>query len=755
MKIHLLVLLGLCGLLSGCGGGSSPKARSLQPLVITSSAPPSGTTGTPYSGFALTASGGVTPYIWSWAPTSGSTLPPGLTFSNGFISGTPTTAGTYNVVVTITDSHIPAAQKSVSYTIKITAGALVITSGTPPAGITGEAYGNGGFSLTASGGSAPYSWNWAPAQGSSLPPGLTLSNGLISGTPTAAGTYNVIVTVADSQSPAAQTSTNYAITIARPLPLQITSGNPPGGTVGNIYAFHGCGPFPGPAQPCGGFDLSASGGVTPYSWSWVGAQGSSTPPGLHITSIRWRTVCTRSGWEICGTPTTIGTYSVVVTVSDSASPQNQVTANYSIVIKNPPPPVINLVALPVGVTNLPYSFTFTVKRGFFPSPQPLTWSETGALPPGLTLPTNGVLSGTPTATGSYPITVTVMDGLGQNSAPVDFTIVIDAHGFKATTGSMSIARASHTATLLQNGRVLVAGGVNTSGDIISAEIYDPNTQSFSPTNNMLHLRPEHTATLLKDGRVLIAGGNTNTAEIYTPSSGAFVATGSMSTSRSGHSATLLPDGSVLIAGGDAAGTAELFNPSNATFTATSNMSTPRSHHTATLLNNGLVLVTGGFGTNGSLASAELYDPSSGHFTTTGSMAFTRTVHAATLLNNNTVLITGGVDSSSNTVPIAAEIYNPASSTFSNSGNMVQGVFSHTATLLPNGQVLVAGGIVPNGVGVFTAELYDPASGTFKETGSLTSPRYEHTATLLNDGTVLVVGGRPDGGTVVNTAELYQ
>ena len=631
---------------------------------------------------------------------------------------------------------------------------LQITSPAPPSGTTGVAYASSGFTLGASGGKAPYTW--APASGSALPPGLSLSNGVISGIPTAAGTYNVALTVTDSQSPAAKTTPpQYAITISDPAALTITSGTPPGGVVGSIYALKTCGVSPH-SSPCPGFQLTASGGVPPYSWSWTGAQGSSTPPGLRImTGLTGANSCIGlSSWRICGTPSTVGTYNAVVTLADSASPPNQVSATYPIQIKNPPPPVIAVMPLPVGAVNLPYIFTFTVRRGFYPSPQPLTWSETGALPAGLTLATSGALSGTPTATGSFPVTVTVTDGIGQSSTPVNLTVVVDAHGFKATTGSMAIARASHTATLLQDGRVLIAGGVNTSGDIITAEIYDPNNQSFSLTNNMLHLRPDHTATLLKDGRILIAGGNTNTAELYNPNSGGFVATGSMSTSRSGHTATLLPDDTVLIAGGDATGTAELFDPSTGTFRATTGtMTTPRSHHTATLLNNGLVLLTGGFGTTASLASAELYDPSTGHFTATGSMALARDVHAATLLNNNTVLITGGVDSSSSTVQIAAEIYSPGTGTFSTSGNMVQGVFFHTATLLANGQVLVAGGIVQ--IGVYTAELYDPVAGTFTETGSLTTPRYEHTTTLLSDGTVLVVGGRIDGSTVLNTAELYQ
>ena len=563
------------------------------------------------------------------------------------------------------------------------------------------------------------------------------------------------VTVADSQSPAALTTAPpYTINISDPPTLTITSGTPPGGMVGLVYSSNkNCGI---PCPITGGVPLTATGGVPPYSWNWVGANGSSTPPGLGIRGGSARNCDANApDYEICGVPTTAGTYDVVVTVTDFASPPNQASTPYSIKIVNPPPPVIHVVPLPVGGINLPYSFTFSIKMTF--NHLALTWSETGALPPGLNLASSGVLSGTPTAVGSFPITVTVTDAVGQSSLPVDFTVEVDAHGFK-TTGSMATPRASHTATLLQDGRVLVAGGTSTLRDTNTAEIYDPVSGTFSPANNMSDLRSGHTATMLKNGKVLIAGGGTNTAELYDPNSGNFVATGSMSTARALHTATLLQDGRVLIAGGQQTNgvlmTAEIFDPASGAFTLTGNMTTTRSQFTATLLSSGAVLLTGGIdNTDTGLKSAELFDPATGHFSATGAMTAGRAGQTASLLHDNTVVVMGGTDPSSNTRAVAAEIYDMATGSFSTSGNLAQGVFDHTATLLPNGQVLVAGGIFQ--VGVFTAELYDPLSLTFTETGSLITPRYDHTATLLSNGTVLVVGGRPDGGTVLNTAELYQ
>ena len=182
---------------------------------------------------------------------------------------------------------------------------LAITSQVLPNGMTHTLYaGNpNGYSLTASGGTAPYHWSWAAANGSSLPPGLNLSNASISGTPTATGSFTVIVSVTDSASPAAQQTVNYTIQITAPTSLSVTSTSPPEGTVGRVY---GTGP---------GFSLIASGGVTPYKWSWAGATGSSLPLGLSL-----------SNGSISGTPTQAGSYQVILTVTDSELPPAQATA---------------------------------------------------------------------------------------------------------------------------------------------------------------------------------------------------------------------------------------------------------------------------------------------------------------------------------------------------------------------------------------------------------------------------------------------
>ena len=234
-----------------------------------------------------------------------------------------------------------------------------------------------------------------------------------------------------------------------------------------------------------------------------------------------------------------------------------------------------------------------------------------------------------------------------------------SHSFVAT-GSMADARYEHTATLLRDGRVLVVGGADMMDGIdnlATAELYDPLTGKFTRTGSMAQGRAAHTATLLADGRVLIAGGYGGgtlplaSAEIYDPATGKFATTGSMTVARMNHTATLLAGGSVLITGGESnssdTSSAEIYDPATGTFHATGSMTTPREWHTATTLGDDRVLIVGGF-TGGSpslgpvdLASAEIYDPATGKFTATGSMKTARKGHTATLLIYGQVVVAGG------------------------------------------------------------------------------------------------------------------
>ena len=264
------------------------------------------------------------------------------------------------------------------------------------------------------------------------------------------------------------------------------------------------------------------------------------------------------------------------------------------------------------------------------------------------------------------------------------------------TGKMNKGHAYHTATLLPDGKVLVAGGESSADDdgkaSRAAELYDPTSGKWTATGNLLQARWDHTATLLPDGRVLVVGGQSNprdqldSAELYDPSSGQWTRTASMHKVRSGHTATLLPDGKVLVTGGyDWAGAqaaevemmglalAELYDPATGQWTPTGSMAEAQAGHTATLLLDGRVLVTGGIGST----DAELYDPGTGRWTVTGSMADSRRDHTATLMPDGTVLVTGGFYGSGYTVPpysdvpgpCSAELYSPASGRWTATGTM--------------------------------------------------------------------------------------
>ena len=208
----------------------------------------------------------------------------------------------------------------------------------------------------------------------------------------------------------------------------------------------------------------------------------------------------------------------------------------------------------------------------------------------------------------------------------------------------------HQQTTLPSGRVLISGGINVGDNLFqgAGELFFPSQEEFAGAIPMRQYRAYHTATLLYDGTVLITGGltsvdgglppsgSTNTAEIYDPETFSFTPTGNMNYARRNHTATLLPNGKVLITGGisnaasnDVQNTAEIYDPQTGTFSVTtdefgfqSNMNSPRQGHTATLLNNGQVLLAGGSSNDSgtsALNTAEYYNPSSGYFVNTGTL----------------------------------------------------------------------------------------------------------------------------------------
>jgi hypothetical protein len=377
------------------------------------------------------------------------------------------------------------------------------------------------------------------------------------------------------------------------------------------------------------------------------------------------------------------------------------------------------------------------------------------------------------------------------------------------TSNLRVGSAAHTAILLPDGNILVAGAGQPGADDLlysfsSAELLTPSGE-VSSTGNLTTAREFHTATLLPNGKVLITGGNvfassllpgyseftipisdyyavlpaTSSAELYDPGVGKSMDAGNMSAIRTGHTATLLADGRVLIFGGDVSGapSAEIYDPAQGKFAPLPRPMSSRSGHTATLLSSGKVLIAGGRNSSGNSATAEIFDPVTNSFRAVGSMAEPRVNHTATVLPNGKVLVAGGgvgsIAGSGTDLNIApqqvlvslsstAELFDPQTETFTPTGTMSSPRSSHTATLLPDGTVLLCGGASawsPASPPVSypsnnTAEIYDPVTGTFRSIGAMNAGKYWHTATLLPNGAVMLIGGIDDNASL-NLVESFR
>jgi hypothetical protein len=288
---------------------------------------------------------------------------------------------------------------------------------------------------------------------------------------------------------------------------------------------------------------------------------------------------------------------------------------------------------------------------------------------------------------------------------------------------------------------------------------------LAPTGNTMIARFSHTATLLENNKVLIAGGMErngvwlDSAELYDPLSGRFTIAGKMSTQRAGATATLLPNGNVLIAGGnDESGkslaSAEIYDPVSNSFSATGNLNMPRGHAIAILLKTGKVLIAGGntMGDNDQLASAEIYDPETGRFIPTGSMYRPRSAFTAVSLKDGRVLVAGGLSGGqypNHKIEATAEIYDPQTGRFTATGNMSVPRYKQGAALLPDGKVLVAGGSNEDGrQNIYSStEIFDPQNGVFLPGPWMKFPRFKLLSGVvaLPDGRILLAGGaeRPE------------
>ncbi|KPJ55789.1 MAG: hypothetical protein AMS16_03625 [Planctomycetes bacterium DG_58] len=347
-------------------------------------------------------------------------------------------------------------------------------------------------------------------------------------------------------------------------------------------------------------------------------------------------------------------------------------------------------------------------------------------------------------------------------------------------GAMRLPRLVHTQTGLPDGRVLIAGGLQSAEGLLppannDVEIFDPKTGKFKVVAQMKTVRGAHTATLLADGRVVFIGGTPGTkVDIFNPRTCRMESGGDVMASRGAHTATLLPDGRILLVGGMRHAVTyhsgdlhrewrylksiELYDVRTKSSRALGvTLKVPRRGHTATLLGDGRVLVIGGTWAT----RTEVIDVAAGTVTWGPPLGTAREDHRTTKLADARLLITGGTAAVGNARSLdVAEVFDPKENRFRTlPARMIRRREDHTADLLPDGRVLITGGednqAGPKGRDIVLddVELYDPKTETFAKLPPLSVPRDDHCSALLPDARVLITGGEDENDRGLRSAEF--
>jgi hypothetical protein len=314
-------------------------------------------------------------------------------------------------------------------------------------------------------------------------------------------------------------------------------------------------------------------------------------------------------------------------------------------------------------------------------------------------------------------------------------------------GQLNVERRSHTATLLENGKVLIVGGDNQNGIVSQVEIFDPVTQVSSLAAALITPRTDHSATRLSDGRVLVIGGRDQIAslqstELYDSLTTSFVPGPAMMRARSGHTATILANDKILVTGGDLFGSAEIYDPVTQSFSlVTGSLNTPRKFHSAILLQNGQVMIVGGVNAQGAvLNTAEVFDPTSQTFYLPATdMQTPRALATMKLLSDGKLQIIGG------DAELSMEVLDPTN-----------GIFIAKALLPPNADLLTATLTTQSRAALFSPSVsQDPLlQGLLTPEQSALLGRADHSITELpSHNQALVAGGVNSAGQVLNSAKL--